>query len=91
MPCSRTQHCLTRVGLEPPTSGPESETLTTRPQRSPYRGLHYFLIFALKHILLVLVRTASMHKGVKPALHCRHLHGQNVLLHGQNVAQTGCF
>ena len=31
------------------------------------------------------------HKGVKPALHCRHLHGQNVLLHGQNVAQTGCF
>ena len=25
-----------------------------------YRGIHYFLIFALKHILWVLVRTASM-------------------------------
>ena len=24
-----------------------------------YRGIHYFLIFALKHILWVLVRTAS--------------------------------
>ena len=25
-----------------------------------YRGIHYFLIFALKHILWVLVRTASI-------------------------------
>ena len=25
-----------------------------------YKGLHYFLIFALKHILCILVRTASM-------------------------------
>ena len=35
VPCSRTQHGLTRVGLEPPTSDPESELLTTRPPRSP--------------------------------------------------------
>ena len=34
-PCSRTQHGLTRVGLEPPTLDPESEALTTRPPRSP--------------------------------------------------------
>ena len=27
-----------------------------------YRGIHYFLIFALKHILWVLVRTASMRR-----------------------------
>ena len=27
-----------------------------------YRGLHYFLIFALKHILWVLVRIASMRR-----------------------------
>ena len=27
-----------------------------------YRGLHYFIIFALKHILWVLVRTASMRR-----------------------------
>ena len=27
-----------------------------------YRGIHYFLIFVLKHILWVLVRTASMRR-----------------------------
>ena len=27
-----------------------------------YRGIHYFLIFALKHILWVLVRTASVRR-----------------------------
>ena len=27
-----------------------------------YRGIHYFLIFALKHILWVLVRTASLRR-----------------------------
>ena len=27
-----------------------------------YMGIHYFLIFALKHILWVLVRTASMRR-----------------------------
>ena len=27
-----------------------------------YRGLHYFLIFAVKHILWILVRTASMRR-----------------------------
>ena len=27
-----------------------------------YRGIHYFLIFALKHILWVLVRTASIRR-----------------------------
>ena len=27
-----------------------------------YRDIHYFLIFALKHILWVLVRTASMRR-----------------------------
>ena len=35
MPCSRTQHGLTRVGLEPRPLDPESEALTTRPPRSP--------------------------------------------------------
>ena len=36
MPCSRTQHGLTRVRLEPPTSGSlDPEALTTRPSRSP--------------------------------------------------------
>ena len=42
MPCSRTQHGLTRVGLEPPTSRPlypESEALTTRSPRSPWEGV----------------------------------------------------
>ena len=29
------------------------------PQFEVYRGIHYFLIFALKHRLWVLVRTAS--------------------------------
>ena len=35
MPCSRTQHGLTRVGLEPRPMDQESEALTTRPPRSP--------------------------------------------------------
>ena len=35
MPCSRTQHDLTRVGLDPRPLDPESEALTTRPPRSP--------------------------------------------------------
>ena len=35
MPCSRTQHGLTRVGLEPRPLDPESEALTIRPPRSP--------------------------------------------------------
>ena len=30
-----------------------------------YRGLHYFLIFALKHILWVFVRTASMRRSYR--------------------------
>ena len=34
-----------------------------------YRGLHYFLIFALKHILRVPVRTASLNEAV---LTCTH-------------------
>ena len=42
VPCSRTQHGLTRMGLEPPTSG--SGALTTRPPRSATEesgnGLH---------------------------------------------------
>ena len=29
-----------------------------------YRGMHYFLIFALKHILWVHVRTASINEAV---------------------------
>ena len=36
MPCSRSQHGLTRVGLEPQPLDPESEALTTRPPRSPW-------------------------------------------------------
>ena len=35
VPCSGTQHGLTRVGLEPRPLDPESEALTTRPPRSP--------------------------------------------------------
>ena len=35
-----------------------------------YRGLHYFLIFALKHILWVLVRTASMRRRTASILTC---------------------
>ena len=35
-----------------------------------YRGIHYFLIFALKHIMCVLVRTAS--KGRFYVLTCTH-------------------
>ena len=34
MPCSRTHHGLTRVGLEPRPLDPESEALTIRPPRS---------------------------------------------------------
>ena len=34
MPCSRTQHGLTRVGLKPRPLDPEFEALTTRPPRS---------------------------------------------------------
>ena len=36
-----------------------------------YRGLHYFLIFALKHIVWVLVRTASMRR-FEEVLTCTH-------------------
>ena len=35
-----------------------------------YRGIHYFLIFALKHILLVLVRTVS--RIIEAVLTCTH-------------------
>ena len=35
VPCSRTQHGLTRVGSNPRPLDPESEALTTRPPRSP--------------------------------------------------------
>ena len=35
VPSSRTQHGLTRVGLEPRPLDSESEALTTRPPRSP--------------------------------------------------------
>ena len=35
-------------------------TLLLYSKTGVYRGIHYFLIFALKHILWVLVRTASM-------------------------------
>ena len=39
MPCSRTQHGLNRVGLEPQPLDPESEALTTRPPCSPVLGI----------------------------------------------------
>ena len=38
MPCSRTQHSLTGVGLNPRPLDPESEALTTRPPRSLDHG-----------------------------------------------------
>ena len=38
-------------------------------------------------VLISFAVTASLfEKGVKPALHRGRLHGQNVLLHGRNVA-----
>ena len=39
MPYSRTQHGLTRVGLEPRPLDPESEALATGPPRSPWEGV----------------------------------------------------
>ena len=39
--------------------------LKTPRKTGVYRGIHYFLIFALKHILWVRVRTASMRQNIK--------------------------
>ena len=58
MPCSRTQHGLTRVGLEPRPLDPESEALTTRPPRSPLP----FIVSSLKDIegLIEVMRFQSL-------------------------------
>ena len=47
VPCSRTQHGLTRVGLEPRPLDPESEALTTRPPRSPFHKVGLIFTYDL--------------------------------------------
>ena len=39
MPCSRTQHGLTRVGLEPPTSGSGVRSIKHQATRTPWEGV----------------------------------------------------
>ena len=52
-----------------------------------HRGIHYFLIFALKHILWVLVRTASIYvlsknmKMVKKSTENCHFHSREQSLY----------
>ena len=53
VPCSRTQHGLTRVGLEPPTSGSGVRDINHQATALPMiRGSHVYFSFFLRFTLL---------------------------------------
>ena len=62
MPCSRTQHGLTRVGLEPPTSGSGVRGINHQATALPdfWRGLGKQLMVAATHA----ARCAAEHGDV---------------------------
>ena len=69
MPCSRTQHGLTRVGLEPPTSGSgvrginhQATALPTLVLGTTYDGFSgLFLSFEINFIWFVIARFDLVH------------------------------
>ena len=85
MPCSRTQHSLTRVGLEPPTSGSGVRGINHQATALPYNTLETFF-----QIKLVLVEVKILYEGTFSRV-VVHIYTEMINKRASLITETGQF